>query len=134
MRRCTACSGQSSRAPIGAKRGRTIEQLATISGALTLLANVIMAWNTHRMQAIVGGSPDSNPDELIARIAPTTHQHINMRGILTFNLGRHRPRLLGPIRLPSREKYQYLHSELLLVEPHPGGTPVPLTTMSSTYP
>ena len=38
--------------PIGAKRGRTIEQLATISGALTLLANVIMAWNTHRMQAI----------------------------------------------------------------------------------
>ena len=35
--------------------------------------------------------------ELIARIAPTMHQHINMRGILTFNLGRHRPRLLSPV-------------------------------------
>jgi hypothetical protein len=82
--------------PIGAKRGRTIEQLAAISGALTLLANVIMAWNTHRMQAIVGRSPADYPDELIAHVAPTTHQHINMRGIFTFDLGRHRPRLLGP--------------------------------------
>ena len=57
--------------PIGAKRGRTIEQLAAISGALTLLANVIMAWNTHRMQAIVGRSPADYPDELIAHVAPT---------------------------------------------------------------
>jgi len=86
--------------PIGAKRGRTIEQLAAISGALTLLANVIMAWNTHKMQAIVGHSLADYPDELIARIAPTMHQHINMRGILTFNLGPHRPRLLRP--LPTR--------------------------------
>jgi len=86
--------------PIGAKRGRTIEQLAAISGALTLLANVIMAWNTDKMQAIVGHSLADYPDELIARIAPTTHQHINMRGILTFNLGPHRPRLLRP--LPTR--------------------------------
>ena len=86
--------------PIGAKRGRTIEQLAAISSALTLLANVIMAWNTHRMQVIVGHSLADYPDELIAGIAPTMHQHINMRGILTFNLGPHRPRLLRP--LPTR--------------------------------
>ena len=85
---------------IGAKRGRTIEQLAAISGALTLLANVIMVWNTRKMQAIVGHSLADYPDELIARIAPTMHQHINMRGILTFNLGPHRPRLLRT--LPTR--------------------------------
>ena len=55
------------------------------------------------MQAVLGRSPAGYPDELIARIAPTTHRHINMRGILTFNLGRHRPRLLGPIPLrPAR--------------------------------
>jgi TnpA family transposase len=91
--------------PIGARRGRTIEQLAAISGALTLLANLVMAWNTHRMQAIIGRSPAHHPDELVARIAPTMHQHINMRGILTFNLGRHRPRLLTdlPIR-PARAR------------------------------
>jgi TnpA family transposase len=91
--------------PIGAKRGRTTEQLAAISGALTLLANVIMAWNTHRMQAIIGRSPAGHADELIARTAPTTHQHSHLRGILTFNLGRHRPRLLAhlPIR-PARAR------------------------------
>ena len=55
-----------------------------------------MAWNTDKMQAIVGHSLADYPDELIARIAPTMHQHINMRGILTFNLGPHRPRLLRP--------------------------------------
>jgi hypothetical protein len=58
------------------------------------------AWNTHKMQAIVGHSLADYPDELIARIAPTMHQHINMRGILTSNLGPHRPRLLRT--LPTR--------------------------------
>ena len=59
-----------------------------------------MAWNIHKMQAIVGHSLADCPDELIARIAPTMHRHINMRRILTFNLGPHRPRLLRP--LPTR--------------------------------
>ena len=36
-----------------AKRGRTTEQLGAISGALTLLANIVMAWNTHRLQSVL---------------------------------------------------------------------------------
>ena len=36
---------------ITAKQGRTTEELGTISGALTLLANIVMAWNTHHLQA-----------------------------------------------------------------------------------
>ena len=32
--------------PIGARRGHTTEQLAAVSGALTLLVNLVMAWNT----------------------------------------------------------------------------------------
>jgi hypothetical protein len=36
-----------------------------------------MAWNTHKMQAIVGHSLADYSDELIARTAPTMHQHIN---------------------------------------------------------
>jgi hypothetical protein len=46
------------------------------------------------MYAIVGHSLADYPDELIARIAPTMHQQISVCGILTFNLGPHRPRLL----------------------------------------
>ena len=32
--------------PIGARRGHTPEQLAAVSGALTLLVNLVMTWNT----------------------------------------------------------------------------------------
>ncbi|HTT81224.1 MAG TPA: Tn3 family transposase [Stellaceae bacterium] len=79
---------------ITAKHGRTMEQLGTISGALTLLANIVMAWNTHRIQAMIDASLGDHPDEVMRRLAPIGHKHINLRGILTFDLGRHRSSLL----------------------------------------
>ena len=79
---------------ITAKHGRTMEELGTISGALTLLGNIVMAWNTHRIQAMIDAAPSEHPDELMRRLAPIGHKHINMRGILTFDLGRHRSNLL----------------------------------------
>ena len=69
---------------ITAKHGRTTEELGTISGALTLLANIVMAWNTHRLQAMIDRPPGDHPDEVMSRLAPIGHKHINMRGILTF--------------------------------------------------
>ena len=74
---------------IGAKRGRTPEQMAAISGALSLLANIVMAWNTERMQAVVRQAPEQFPEEMLTQIAPVAHAHINMRGIFTFDLGPH---------------------------------------------
>jgi TnpA family transposase len=79
---------------IGAKRGRSPEQLRAISGALTLIANIVMAWNTHRMSQAIVAAPAAWSDEVVAHLAPVGHRHINMRGILTFHLGRHRPTLL----------------------------------------
>jgi hypothetical protein len=79
---------------ITAKHGRTMEELGAISGALTLLANIVMAWNTHRIQAMIDASPGDHPDEVMRGLAPIGHKHINMRGILTFDLGRHRSSLL----------------------------------------
>jgi Tn3 transposase DDE domain len=81
---------------ITAKHGRTMEELGAISGALTLLANVVMAWNTHRLQAAIDRAPNDHPDEVLSRLAPIGHQHINMRGILTFDLARHASSLLRP--------------------------------------
>ena len=46
--------------------------------------------NTHRIQAMIDTSPGDHPDEVIRRLAPIGHKHINMRGILSFDLGRHR--------------------------------------------
>jgi len=52
---------------INAKQGRTTEELGTISGALTLLANVVMAWNTHHLQVMLDRAPGDHPDEVISR-------------------------------------------------------------------
>jgi TnpA family transposase len=79
---------------ITAKHGRTMEELGTISGALSLLANIVMAWNTHRIQTMIDASPGDHPDEVTRRLAPIGHKHINMRGILSFDLGSHRASLL----------------------------------------
>ena len=79
---------------ITAKHGRTTEQLAAISGALTLLANIVMAWNTHRLQAVIDQSPNDHPDEVLSRLAPIGHKHINMRGILEFDLAQYGSSLL----------------------------------------
>jgi TnpA family transposase len=81
---------------ITAKHGRTMEQLGAISGALTLLANIVMAWNTHRIQAAIDLAPNDHPDEVLSRLALIGHQHINMRGILTFDLARYASSLLRP--------------------------------------
>jgi TnpA family transposase len=79
---------------ITAKHGRTMEELGTISGALSLLANIVMAWNTHRLQAMIDRAPNTYPDAVLSRLAPIGHKHINMRGILTFNLTGYGSRLL----------------------------------------
>jgi TnpA family transposase len=76
---------------ITAKHGRTMEELGAISGALTLLANIVMAWNTHRLQLAV----DQVPNEVLEGIAPIGYKHINLRGILTFDLSQVGPSLLG---------------------------------------
>jgi hypothetical protein len=67
------------------KRGRTQEQLAAISGALTLLANIVIYWNARRMDdALRSGGADAAPEHL-ARIAPIGFAHINLRGRFLFN-------------------------------------------------
>ena len=53
-----------------------------------------MAWNTHQFQSTIDLSPDAFPDDVQKSIAPIAYKHINMRGILTFDLGRHRAGLL----------------------------------------
>jgi hypothetical protein len=46
-----------------------------------LLANIVMAWNTHHIQAMIDASSGDHPDEVTRRLAPIGHKHINKRGI-----------------------------------------------------
>ena len=81
--------------PIGARRGRSLEQMTAISSCLTLLTNIVMTWNATKMQAVRDSVPETYPEAHMRRIAPITHRHINMRGRMTFDFSRHRARLLN---------------------------------------
>jgi len=38
--------------------------------AFTLLANIIMAWNTYRMQAVIDEASNEHSDDVLSRLAP----------------------------------------------------------------
>lgn len=75
---------------IEAKQGRKLIEIASISGALTLLTNVVMAWNTQAIQKLIDNTPDRYPAEHLAHIAPVAFRHINMQGKLHFPIAGYR--------------------------------------------
>ena len=80
---------------IGAKHGRTPEQMAAISSCLTLLTNVVMAWNAGKIGEARLRSPETFPDRHVMHIAPNAHEHVNTKGVITIDVSPHRDRLLG---------------------------------------
>jgi TnpA family transposase len=98
---------------IAAARGRRWEELVAISGSLTLLANVVMAWMTQSIQCVLdawrrAGIRSVDPD-LLRHIAPVHFAGINFRGVLQFPLARYRNRLI--LAAPSRER-RMAHAEI----------------------
>src|SRR5262249_47295834 len=83
---------------IAAARGRRREELVAISGSLTLLANVVMAWMTQRIQYVLdawhGAGTRRVEPEILRHIAPVHFQGINFRGVMQFPLARYRGRLI----------------------------------------
>jgi TnpA family transposase len=86
------------------KRGRRPGELAAQSGALALLTNIAMAWNTHHMDTIHTAWQQEEPDKLTAlmlrHITPVRFEHINFRGVFAFHIGPWRDQLLGGSRRP----------------------------------
>jgi TnpA family transposase len=79
---------------IGGTHGRTGEELTAISGALTLLTNLVIVWNAAKIDSVIAERPDKYPHAHLARIAPIAYAHINMRGIVQFRIERYRAALL----------------------------------------
>jgi hypothetical protein len=81
-----------------AKRGRRAEELIATSGALTLLTNCVMAWNTQRLQrAVERESRRTAPRysiDALRSIGPVGHRHINFRGTYRFPVERYADRLV----------------------------------------
>ena len=72
--------------------------MQAVADALSLLANILMAWNTAQMQQVLdhwaqrrGGAV---PPELIGRIAPTRTEGINLRGVFRFPVERYAEKIL----------------------------------------
>jgi TnpA family transposase len=82
---------------IAPERGRRRDELVAISGAHTLLTNVVVAWNTHRMQAVVDRwrkAGQTVEDTWLARMGPAHSSHINFRGLFRFGIDRYREMLI----------------------------------------
>jgi hypothetical protein len=68
-----------------------------VADALSLLANIVMAWNTAQMQAVLDRWANRRqivPPELTGRIAPTRLEGINLRGVFRFPLERYAGQIL----------------------------------------
>ncbi|MGI9284278.1 MAG: Tn3 family transposase [Pseudomonadales bacterium] len=87
---------------LGAARGRRHEELVAISGSLTLLTNLVLAWNTHHTQRILrqGDRRDGQyvAPAMLRHTPPVSSGHINMRGQLHFPIEDAAPRLIPNYR------------------------------------
>ncbi len=77
---------------------RRQESLSAVSSALTLLANILMAWNTTHMQRVLEEMEASTGQPLGSeqprRIAPTHLEGINLRGTFNYPVARYARRIL----------------------------------------
>lgn len=78
-------------------RGRRPDEMIAISGSHTLLTNMVLAWNTHKMQDAVdcwrkSGRPID--DAWVRRMGPGHFPHINFRGTFRFGVERYAEVLL----------------------------------------
>ena len=82
---------------VGLAQARRSEEMQAVADALSLLANIVMAWNTAQMQSVLDGWANRRqvvPPELIGRIAPTRLEGINLRGVFRFPLERYARQIL----------------------------------------
>lgn len=81
------------------ERGRRRHELKTISGSHVLLTNLVIAWNTIKLQSAVerlrtGGQRIS--DDILRHIGPVHFGHVNFRGTMSFGIERYAAQLLAP--------------------------------------
>lgn len=90
---------------VSPERGRRRDEMIAISGAHTLLTNLVLAWNTHRMQESVERWRRSGrkiEDAWLARMGPAHFAHVNFRGTFKFGISRYAQMLLGQTAAPRK--------------------------------
>jgi TnpA family transposase len=80
--------------PAQAKR---VDEMQAVADALSLLANIVMTWNTAQMQAILDRWANRRqvvPPKFIGKIAPTRLEGINLRGVFRYPIERYADQIL----------------------------------------
>lgn len=108
--------------PIRSDRGRRRDEKILISGALTLLTNAVIAYNTWKLHEVLErrrvAGRDVPPETILAHIAPVGFRHINFHGVYRFSP--------GPIPLPphavrntsNNRRWRVTRVELIHKKPH----------------
>lgn len=81
-------------------RGRREPELIAISGSLTLVSNLCLAWTTTKMQDVVNGKPTwirEAGTEWLKNVSPAQFSNINFNGTFSFRFDEYRDRLLRKI-------------------------------------
>jgi hypothetical protein len=82
--------------------------MQAVTDALALLANIVMTWNTARMQSVIDGWKLKRgyvvAPALIAKIAPTRTEGLNLRGVFRFPIDLYADQLLPRPRKTAAKK------------------------------
>lgn len=76
---------------ISPERGRRREEMKAISGSHALLTNIVIAWNTMKMQQVVDRwRKDTHPvkDDWLRPMGPVHFANVNFRGTMAFKVER----------------------------------------------
>jgi TnpA family transposase len=89
---------------VAAHQAKRDDEMQAVADALSLLANIVMAWNTAQMQSAIdrwnNRRREQIPPKLVGRIAPTRLEGINLRGVFRFPIERYAGQILPSLRPP----------------------------------
>jgi TnpA family transposase len=91
---------------VATDRGRRRGEMLAISGSHALLTNIVLAWNTSRMNVAVERLRREGvkiEDGFLRRMGPAHFAHVNFRGIFSFGVERHADALLTKKVLRERQ-------------------------------
>ncbi|MBL8517565.1 MAG: Tn3 family transposase [Burkholderiales bacterium] len=83
-------------------RGQREDELFAISGSLTLMTNLCLAWTSSKMQGVLS-SPNWNvardpAKDWVGSVSPAHFRNINFRGTFSFPIQAYRDRVLDDVR------------------------------------
>ena len=76
-------------------RGQRDEELIAMSGSLTLMTNLCLAWTTSKIQSVLQTSSFGNDTTWLKAVSPAHFRHINLKGTFAFPVDHYRERLFG---------------------------------------